>query len=237
MGHKSETTAKCLLFDMDGTLIDSTPAVDSVWEAIAKKYDLDLKEVLKTCHGRRTVDSLKKWCGITDPEELEKEVNHFESMIVTRSKELKDEGKRGLEILPGVKEMLETLNDSHKPIWAICTSATSAYAGDAIPSTGLPKPPHLITAEDVHEGKPDPAPYIAGAKALDVECKDCIVFEDAPSGIKSGVNSGARVLAVCTSHKRDQIENLGAEWIVTDLTKVKIRVEDSIVHLEIDETP
>jgi hypothetical protein len=46
-----------------------------------------------------------------------------------------------------------------------------------------------------------------------------IVVEDAPSGIKSGVASGARVLAVCTSHTREEVEGFGATWVVNDLTK------------------
>jgi HAD superfamily hydrolase (TIGR01509 family) len=77
----------------------------------------------------------------------------------------------------------------------------------------------LITADDVKKGKPFPEPYLTGASRIDKSIERCIVFEDAPSGIKSGVASGAKVLAVCTSHERHEIEGYGATWIVDDLTK------------------
>jgi glycerol 3-phosphatase-1 len=77
----------------------------------------------------------------------------------------------------------------------------------------------MITADDVTKGKPFPEPYLAGASRISKDIERCIVFEDAPSGIKSGVASGAKVLAVCTSHERKEVEGHGAHWIVDDLSK------------------
>ncbi len=104
-------------------------------------------------------------------------------------------------------------------MWAIVTSATNKYASRALSTSGIPPYPALVTADDVVLGKPDPEPYLAGAKKLRMDPARCIVVEDAPTGIKSGVASGAKVLAVCTSHTREELEGLGAEWIVEDLTK------------------
>lgn len=62
-----------------------------------------------------------------------------------------------------------------------------------------------------------------------------IVVEDAPTGIRSGVAAGSRVLAVCTSHPREELEGLGAEWIVEDLTKVSVELVDGKVQVTISE--
>jgi len=228
--------ASAFLFDMDGTLLDSTPAVLATWEYFAKEYTLDLTEVLRTAHGIRTMDNLRRWCGITDQEQLEQATELFETMIVKEAQRLQSEGKTGLQVLPGVLDMIKTLNTSDSPPWAIVTSATTTYASAALPTAGIPNPPKLITANHVTKGKPDPEPYLTGAKAMGVDIKDCIVFEDAPSGIKSGVASGARVLAVCTSHERSQVEGIGATWIVTDLSKVNTSLKDGQIHLVIDES-
>lgn len=104
-------------------------------------------------------------------------------------------------------------------MWAIVTSATNKYASRALSTSSIPAYPALVTADDVVRGKPNPEPYLAGAKKLGLDAASCIVVEDAPTGIKSGVACGAKVLAVCTSHTREELEGLGAEWIVEDLTK------------------
>ncbi|WVN89148.1 uncharacterized protein L203_104364 [Cryptococcus depauperatus CBS 7841] len=237
MSNISTTHTRAFLFDMDGTLLDSTPAVNATWEYFAKEYNLDLHEVLRTSHGVRTIDNMRKWCGITDPIELRDATELFENMIVTKAKELQTAGKDGLVALPNVHNLLNQLNSSSVPLWAIVTSATTVYASAALPTAGIPETPKTITADDVVKGKPDPEPYLAGAKALEVDVKDTIVVEDAPSGVKSGVASGARVLATCTSHTREQLEGLGANWIVTDLSKITFEILDGRVKLTIDESP
>ncbi|WVQ97664.1 hypothetical protein IAU59_004778 [Kwoniella sp. CBS 9459] len=235
--NTSTVDVRALLFDMDGTLLDSTPAVEATWAYFAREYNLDLHEVLRTSHGVRTIDNMRNWCGITDPVELRDAVELFEGMIVKEAKELQAQGKDGLVALPNVVDMLNTLNTSSTPVWAIVTSATNVYASAALPTAGIPKTPKLITADDVEKGKPHPEPYLTGAKRLDVDIKDCIVVEDAPSGVRSGVASGARTLATCTSHSRESLQGLGADWIVTDLSKVSVEVVDGRVKLVIDESP
>ncbi|CAD6569688.1 MAG: hypothetical protein TREMPRED_005420 [Tremellales sp. Tagirdzhanova-0007] len=221
---------------MDGTLLGSTPAVLATWEFYAREYSLDLTEVLKTSHGVRTIDNLRRWCGLTDQAALEEATNAFEMMIISEAQRLQSEGKSGLQILPGVSELLNTLDAAPTSIWAIVTSATPLYASAALSTAGIQDPPRLITAADVINGKPNPEPYMVGAKALDMDPEKCIVVEDAPSGIKAGVAAGCRVLAVCTSHERTQLEGLGATWIVEDLSKVTASVEGDMIRLAIDET-
>jgi glycerol 3-phosphatase-1 len=100
--------------------------------------------------------------------------------------------------------------------------ATSAFAGAALEASGIKPPKHLLTAEDCIKGKPDPEPYLNGAKSLSRDITKCLVVEDAPSGIRSGKAAGATVLAVCTSHKRVDLEHLGADYIIEDLSQVEV---------------
>jgi beta-phosphoglucomutase-like phosphatase (HAD superfamily) len=88
---------------------------------------------------------------------------------------------------------------------------------------GITPPPVTITADDkrLKAGKPAPDPFLLAADCLGFDARRCVVFEDSPSGIRAGVASGAIVIAVCTSHEREQIENCGAHYIVDNMSKVK----------------
>jgi len=92
---------------------------------------------------------------------------------------------------------------------------------------GIIPPPVTITADDkrLKAGKPAPDTFLLAANALDTIQKKCVVFEDSPAGIRSGVASGATVIAVCTSHERSKIENCGAHYIVENLNYVTCEVE------------
>ena len=87
---------------------------------------------------------------------------------------------------------------------------------------GITPPPVTITADDkrLKAGKPAPDPFLLAAKCLGYDAKNCVVFEDSPSGIRAGVASGATVIAVCTSHERSKIANCGAHYIVDNMEKV-----------------
>ncbi|WVQ82487.1 hypothetical protein IAT38_004616 [Cryptococcus sp. DSM 104549] len=215
--------ARGVLFDLDGTLISSTPVCEAVWEKWAEEYDVDLEQVFKNSHGIRTSELLRYWCKIEDPIKLERATEKFESDVLVEAQRQALNGMAGIQLLPGVQNLLVALNTASgdKTRWAIVTSATNAYATTAITSVDLPVPKnsHLITADAVTRGKPHPEPYIMGAAALGLHPSECIVIEDAPTGVRAGVASGAQVIAVCTSHDRSKLEGLGAHWIVQDLSK------------------
>lgn len=88
---------------------------------------------------------------------------------------------------------------------------------------GITPPPVTITADDkrLKAGKPAPDPFLLAAECLGFDAKNCVVFEDSPSGIKAGVASGATVIAVCTSHEKEKIENAGAHYLVENMDKVR----------------
>jgi sugar-phosphatase len=98
--------------------------------------------------------------------------------------------------------------------WAIVTSCTRDLAHVRIAAAGLPKPKHLVTSTDVKNGKPDPEPYMKGAQFLGVPASHCVVFEDAPAGIRAGKAAAARVLALRTTAPDDELQEAGADWIL-----------------------
>ncbi|EIN13436.1 HAD-like protein [Punctularia strigosozonata HHB-11173 SS5] len=214
------------------TLIDSTPGVYKAWNTFARDYDLNATEVAHASHGRRLDDTLKEWCKIDDEDKLQAEIVRFEDEVL--------EG--GPTVLPGVHALLKQIRDgasdqSHG--WTIVTSASNIYTPKALSRCGIDLPPAgLVTSNDVSAGKPHPDPYLAGAKKCGVDPKNCLVVEDAPSGLKAGRAAGAKTLAVCTSHTREYLEKSDAkpDYIVQDLTKVSVNWKVGKLEVTIDES-
>ncbi|WOO85263.1 Hexitol phosphatase A [Vanrija pseudolonga] len=224
--HIVEINVESVLFDMDGTLINSSPAVVKAWELMAESYPLDLEDILHSAHGMRTIDALRKWCNIPE-DKLPAEVVRFETAILTNAEEIGARtGKSGIEVLPGVERLLNDLsaaNDQRngEEKWAICTSSTYFYAGKAIPIAGLTTPKVFVTADDVKRGKPFPDPYLLGAEGCNASPFESLVVEDAPTGIRAGKAAGCRVLATCTSHSAADLEKERPDFLVEDLSHVK----------------
>jgi HAD superfamily hydrolase (TIGR01509 family) len=201
---------------MDGTLIDSTPGVIAAWELFAETYPtIDVQYILENTHGVRTVESLRNFCGVTDPEKLELEAARFEDAIITTSKE---NGRSGIVLLPGVRAIIDNLRDSKH--WTICTSATRGYGSAALEVVGIVPPETIVFAEDVEQGKPQPDPYLLGAKRSGVRPERCLVVEDAPAGVQSGRAAGCKTLAVITSHSRERMVASKPDYLVENLSSV-----------------
>ncbi|KAI9735192.1 MAG: hypothetical protein M1834_001782 [Cirrosporium novae-zelandiae] len=215
------------LFDNDGTLIDSTAAIVKHWHRIGEELGLDPEEVLKTSHGRRSVDTLK----LLVPEKATWEyVCHVEGMIP------KLYGQSAVE-LPGSRKLLDDLSALHVP-WTIVTSATVPLVTGWLEIMKLSQPPALVTAEDVQNGKPDPECYALGQKKLGLEGEDkqVLVIEDAPPGVVAGKAAGCKVVAVHTTYPIDQLIAAGADWIVRDLRSIQVKGIDKdtkLVEIEI----
>ncbi|PGH05021.1 hypothetical protein AJ79_06908 [Helicocarpus griseus UAMH5409] len=213
-----------LLFDMDGTLIDSTNAVIEHYKKIGEEIDVDPEDILKTAHGRRTIDVIRMF----RPEKATWEyVRALEAALPETY------GSATPEV-PGAKDLLNQIMSKSVP-WAIVTSGTTGLVTGWLKVLGLPKPKHLVVAEDVEQGKPDPAGYLMGRKSLGLEMKekDVLVFEDSPAGIRAGKAAGCKVVGVVSTHSAEQLKLAEPDWIVKDLSKVVIaKVEDEKVVLE-----
>ncbi|KAJ6539536.1 HAD-like domain-containing protein [Mycena capillaripes] len=224
-----------ILFDMDGTLVDSKAGVEGAWDVFKISYpSIDVTEILSSSHGVRTVDNLRIHCGITDPEKLEREADRFEKAIVTSSTE---NGRPGILLLPGVKAAMDELAPARKlptPSWAICTSATRYYASQALSVSGVPVPDVLVVAEDVTQGKPFPDPYLLGAEKCGVKPENCVVFEDAPAGVLSGRAAGCKTVGFLTSHSRQQMEASKPDFLVQDMSCVTFKLTDHGVDVTIN---
>lgn len=197
-----------ILFDIDGTLVDSTPAVVRTWEAFAEARSLDVDEILRISHGRRTEDTL---ADLLPASEVGAAAVELEAL------ELDDLGD--VVALPAVDAVLRRLPAAR---WAAVTSGSQRLMRARLQAAGLPVPAVLIAAEDVEHGKPDPQGYRAAATALGVDPARCLVVEDAPAGIEAGGASGAAVLAVATSHDPSALS--AADAVVEDLGKISVSV-------------
>lgn len=195
-----------VLFDLDGVLVDSTPAVARVWAGWAREHGFEPDEVVRSAHGKPSIATIRELLPGADHEAENREVERREIEDVD-----------GVIPLPGAMELLQALPPER---WAIVTSCTRPLAHVRIGAAGLPKPKHLVTADDVLRGKPNPEPYLKGAQILGVAAKDCVVLEDAPAGIRAGKASGARVLALRTTASDVELQESGADWIVEDCAEL-----------------
>jgi sugar-phosphatase len=203
-----------VLFDMDGVLVDSTPAVARVWSGWAREHGFEPEAVVKQAHGRPSIATIRELLPHAD--------HHAEAREVER-RELEDLEDVGA--LPGSAEMLRTLPPNR---YAIVTSATRRLAEVRLRAAGVPIPEHFVTATDVKRGKPNPDPYLMGAESLRVQPADCIVIEDAPSGVLAGKAAGARVIALRTTSNDAELGQAGADWIVNNCADLSVESKSPV---------
>ena len=177
----TEIRCAALLFDMDGVLIDSTPAVARVWSRWAIERGFDPEEVVANAHGRPSLMTVRDYLPNADHDAENREVERREI-----------EDLEGVVPLPGALDLLASLPPER---WTIVTSCTRRLAEVRIRASGLPLPKKLITSNDITHGKPHPEPYLKGAAVLGFPPEECIVLEDAPAGVRAGKAAGARVMA------------------------------------------
>ena len=211
-----EICCKALLFDMDGVLVDSTPAVARVWRLWAEKHGFDPDRVTEMAHGRPSIATLRELMPDADHE--------AENRIVER---LEIEDLEGVVACRGAVELVAALPEGR---WVVVTSSTRPLAEVRLRAAGLPAPPHLITSSDVKNGKPHPEPFLKAAEALGLDPHDCLVIEDAPAGIRAGKQAGCRVIAFRTTMSDEVLRSAGPDWIVDGCLALEIiaRGEDEV---------
>jgi len=193
---------KGFLFDLDGTLVDSLPAVERAWVNWAKRRGVDPQDVLDFIHGKQAITSLRHFM----PGESEAAIQ--QEFLLLEQVEAQD--TEGVTALPGAAALLARLNQLDIP-WAIVTSGSIPVATARRNAGGLPQPEVFITAEQVKKGKPQPDAYLLGAERLGLAPQDCVVVEDAAAGILSGLAAGCQVIAVnapADAPKLDQVDLL-----------------------------
>lgn len=198
---------KGILFDMDGILISSIGSVERSWTRWALLRGVDPARALSIAHGCRSIDSVAMLRPDLDAEIENGIVEGFEI-----------EDTDGVAVLPGVQRLLAALP---KDRWTVVTSATEPLARVRLAAGNIPVPERIVTAESVSEGKPHPAPYLAGATLLGFRPEECVVFEDAASGTKAGRAAGCTVVATTFSHSAESLAS--AHYLIPDLQEVAVR--------------
>lgn len=193
-----------VLFDMDGVLVDSTGADERCWLRWAQHHGMEGSFSIHSTHGRRAVDTIRVLRPDLDPYVELRRLEDFDA-----------EDPGGSSALPGATALLAAL-PAHS--WAIVTSAPGRLAKTRLQFAGIGLPDHVVSADDVSRGKPDPEPYELGAGRLGLHPSECLVIEDSPAGIKAGKAAGCTTLAVLSSHGIDAL--VEADWVVPSLDYV-----------------
>jgi sugar-phosphatase len=171
------------LFDMDGTLLDSSAVVERVWRTWATQHGVDVEALMAAMHGVRSEDTIRRFAKPTT--DIARETDWI------LQAELGD--VEGIVAVEGIHDFIAPLAPD---TWAVVTSATRSLAEVRLRAAGIAIPQVLITAEDVRRGKPDPEGFLLAAARLGVPIEDCLVFEDSPAGVAAGKAAGARVAIV-----------------------------------------
>lgn len=212
---------QAILFDLDGVLVDSTPSVARVWTKWAQDHGIDPQRAIAHAHGRRSIETIRA---------LAPELNAEDENLRVEQMEIED--KEGVTALPGAARLLTTLPQNR---FAIVTSATRPLARARIGYAGLPLPKHLLTADDVTEGKPSPEPYLKGAALLGFAPQDCIVIEDAPAGITSARTAGMQVIALPNTYPVDELA--GSTAVVRSLEDLEAHMSHGALQLQLRDSP
>jgi sugar-phosphatase len=194
---------RTFLFDIDGTLVDSSAVVERAWRQVAEEFGLDGDLVVANCHGRRSMDTVEEFFAPDDRAAAQVRIDALE---------LAD---REVTACRGAAGLLATLDGQP---WAAVTSGPRQLMTARLAAAGLPRPKVLVTAEDVRHGKPAPDGYLMAARALGVAATDCVVVEDSPAGVDAGKAAGALVAAVTTTHLADALR--AADLVVAGLPEV-----------------
>lgn len=220
LGMLAGSVFEAVIFDMDGTLIDSTPAVERSWTTWAIEYELTAEQMAGH-HGYPAAGIVNKLL----PAEQR-------SAALARITELELADTHDIVTLPGAPEAFAALQPGR---FAIATSCTAPLAAARLEASTLPQPPVLVTVDDVERGKPAPDPFLVAAERLGVDPARCLVVEDAVSGLTGARAAGCATLAVVTTTPADLLEP-HADAVVPDLSAVTWSVDTAGVRIRGAET-
>jgi mannitol-1-/sugar-/sorbitol-6-phosphatase len=175
-----------VLFDMDGTLVDSTQVVERHWARWASRHGINVSDILAVSHGRPTIDTLRLVAPHLATQDEAARIDADEAR-----------DSDGVRPVAGALELVASLPPAR---WAVVTSANRPLAVMRLTAAGFPVPGVLVTVDDVAFGKPDPAPYLHAARQLSASAKRSVVLEDTPVGVQSGLAAGATVIGVTTTY-------------------------------------
>lgn len=223
MSHSAdgvELLCSALLFDLDGVLVDSSVVVARHWKEWAEHHAVSYERVASIMHGRTSVETIRIVAPDLDAE-YEARIHEAREGIDTD----------GLEVFAAADALLRSLPDRG---WAVVTSGSLHTAANRLRYGQFPKPPVLVTAEDVQRGKPDPEGFLLAARRLGVQPELCVVIEDAPVGIEAARAAGMRVIGVATTHRPQALaradviaRRTASVTVTTEGDQFRVRVESA----------
>jgi sugar-phosphatase len=199
-------SCNAVLFDLDGVLVDSAEVVERTWRRWAGRHGFDPDEVIRTAHGRRTIETIRLLAPHLAADE--------EAATLAASESIETDG---VYEVPGARELLESLPPRS---WAVVTSGIRPVAELRIRHTCLPTPSVLVTADQVRHGKPHPEGFLTAAERLGLDPAQCVVVEDAPPGIEAAHAAGMRVVAIASTYDRKAL--IGADAVLPALSSLRI---------------
>jgi len=201
----TEISCDAILFDMDGTLVDSTACVVRQWRLWTERHGLDFDSVLRVSHGRPTSETIRE---VAPHLATEQEFRAVEQPEI--------EDRSGVKEVAGARLFLDSVPRGR---WAVVTSASGELARVRIECAGLPVPEVLISADRIERGKPDPEGFLLAARLLKAAPERCLVIEDSPAGIQAGRAAGMRVLGMTTTFAD---ADLGCDLCVADFQNMSL---------------
>ncbi|MDG4805507.1 HAD-IA family hydrolase [Micromonospora sp. WMMD1120] len=201
-------SVRALLFDMDGTLVDSDAAVERAWQRWAAEYAVDPAAALAIAHGSPADRTVRRLLPALDDTAV--------ATAAARQLALQYDDLSDVTATPGAHDLLRTVTRLGLP-WAVVTSADARLATARLGAAGI-TPPVLVTVEDVRVGKPDPEGYLRAAELLGVPVRRCLVVEDAEVGVRAGRAAGALTAA---------LKGLDGDLRLDDLTLLARRLESA----------
>ncbi|QLG87951.1 HAD-IA family hydrolase [Chitinibacter bivalviorum] len=208
---------KGLLFDMDGTLVDSRQCIEQLWRNWALRHKLDFADIQAVMHGRRGIETIQIVAPHLDAQ------SEVELLLAEEALTLE-----GTVAIAGAHELLRSLAPDQ---WAVVTSAPRDLALAKLAFAGLPLPTHIVGADDVSEGKPHPAPFAMGAAKLGLSADQCLAFEDASAGVRSAHAAGAAVCLVTAAGGKD--DSGLTKWQINHFDQVQINSNSDSIDVSI----
>lgn len=207
---------RAILFDLDGTLVDSAFRVQRLWLEWGKRHGIDPQSIMGVMHGRRAGETIQ----IVAPH-----LSVNDELAILEDDEITD--MAGVKSYASAQALLNQLSSKQ---WAIVTSGTHRVASARLKHVGLPTPEIFITAEDVNAGKPAPDGYLLAASRLNVQPIDCVVVEDAPAGIQAGKSAKMRVIAIASSISKEALSQ--ADVVIQQLADLRLQVTGSNINIQ-----
>ena len=182
-------TIAAVLFDMDGTLVDSDASVERAWTTWAHEYGVDPARAIAVSHGSPSLLAVRRLLPKLDDRDDGALAAAAQRQLELQYGDLHDVGP-----LPGARALLDLLDQRALP-WAVVTSADRRLARERLGAAGI-DPPVLVTFDDVTAGKPDPESYLVAARRLGVDPARCLVVEDSEAGLAAGRAAGMLTAAL-----------------------------------------